>query len=74
MTITDFDTSLPSIRQVQTLIKQTGVVEFKLVTGDLLTGRILWQDPNCICIMDENGQQITIWKLAIAYLKSGDRW
>ncbi|HIK04047.1 MAG TPA: RNA chaperone Hfq [Trichormus sp. M33_DOE_039] len=73
MTITDFDTSLPSIRQVQTLIKNTGTVEFKLVTGDLLKGRILWQDPSCVCIMDENSQQITIWKSAIAYLKTGDR-
>lgn len=69
MTITDFDTSLPSIRQVQNLIKQTGSVQFKLVTGDLLTGRILWQDPKCICIMDEKSQQFTIRKEAIAYMK-----
>ncbi|WP_427158230.1 Hfq-related RNA-binding protein [Aliinostoc sp. HNIBRCY26] len=73
MAITDFDTSLPSIRQVQTLIKNTGTVEFKVVTGDLLKGRILWQDPNCVCIVDENSQQIIIWKSAIAYLKAGNR-
>lgn len=73
MAITDFDTSLPSIRQVQNLIKQTGPVEFKMVTGDLLIGRILWQDPKCICIIDENSQQVTLYKSAIAYFKSGSK-
>ena len=67
--ITQFDTSLPSIRQVQNLIKQTTPVEFKLLTGDVLTGTVLWQDAHCICIADENSQQTTVWKQAIAYIK-----
>jgi host factor-I protein len=67
--LTEFDTTLPSIRQVQTLIKQTTPVELKLLTGDVLTGRVLWQDPQCVCIADENSQQTTIWKQAIAYIK-----
>ncbi|QSJ20401.1 RNA chaperone Hfq [Nostoc sp. UHCC 0702] len=69
MHTTEFDTSLPSIRQLQNLIKQTAVVELKLITGDLLTGRVLWQDPQCVCLADENSQQTTIWKQAIAYIK-----
>jgi host factor-I protein len=69
MATTEFDTSLPSIRQVQTLIKQAATVDLKLLTGDLLTGRILWQDPQCVCIVDENSQQTTIWKQALAYIK-----
>ncbi|BAY38973.1 hypothetical protein NIES2111_33230 [Nostoc sp. NIES-2111] len=67
MAITEFDTSLPSIRQVQNLIKQAVAVEFKLLTGDVITGRVLWQDPNCVCIADENSHQFTISKPAIAY-------
>ncbi|MEH2083637.1 MAG: RNA-binding protein hfq [Nostoc sp.] len=67
--LTEFDTTLPSIRQVQNLIKQTTPVELKLLTGDVLIGKILWQDPQCICIADENSQQITVWKQAIAYIK-----
>ncbi len=67
--LTEFDTTLPSIRQVQNLIKQTTPVELKLLTGDILTGRVLWQDPQCICIADENSQQTTVWKQAIAYIK-----
>ncbi|MBG1243540.1 Hfq-related RNA-binding protein [Nostoc sp. NZL] len=67
--LTEFDTTLPSIRQVQNLIKQTIPVEFKLLTGDVITGKVLWQDPQCICIADENSQQTTVWKQAIAYIK-----
>ncbi|MBG1265092.1 Hfq-related RNA-binding protein [Nostoc sp. WHI] len=67
--LTEFDTTLPSIRQVQNLIKQIIPVELKLLTGDVLTGRVLWQDPQCICITDENSQQTTVWKQAIAYIK-----
>ncbi|MEA5572819.1 Hfq-related RNA-binding protein [Calothrix sp. UHCC 0171] len=67
--LTDFDTSLPSIRQVQNLIKDTATVELKLLTGDILTGKILWQDPQCVAIADQNGQKTTVWKQAIAYIK-----
>lgn len=67
MATTEFDTSLPSIRQIQQLIKQAALVDFKMVTGDLITGKISWHDPNCVCIVDEHQQQITLWKHAIAY-------
>jgi host factor-I protein len=65
----EFDTSLPSVRQVQNLIKQTSTIELKLMTGDTLIGRILWQDHQCICLVDESSQQTTVWKQAIAYIK-----
>ncbi|NMG21638.1 Hfq-related RNA-binding protein [Brasilonema bromeliae] len=63
------DTSLPSIRQVQNLIQQAVTIEIKLLTGDILIGRIIWQDSQCMCLMNENGQQMTVWKQAIAYIK-----
>ncbi|MBK1989079.1 hypothetical protein A0J48_016295 [Sphaerospermopsis aphanizomenoides BCCUSP55] len=69
MSTTEFDTTLPSIRQIQTWIKQKATVEFKLVTGDLITGKVFWQDHNCVCILDANNEQTTVWKLAIAYMK-----
>lgn len=65
----EFDPALPSIRQIQTLIKQANTVELKLVSGDLLTGKISWQDQNCLCLVDENNQPITVWRSAITYLK-----
>jgi host factor-I protein len=70
MHTTEFDTSLPSIRLVQNFIKQAAAVELKLLTGDYITGKVIWQDPHCILIVDESSQQITIWKQAIAYMKS----
>lgn len=65
----EFDTALPSIVQVQTLIKQAIIVDLKLLTGDLLIGKIGWQDQNCLCIINENNQPTTVWRHAIAYLK-----
>ncbi|AFY76808.1 MAG: RNA-binding protein hfq [Hydrococcus sp. C42_A2020_068] len=67
--MSEFNTGLPSIRQIQSSIKDKREVELKLVTNDLLVGKILWQDSNCICLVDENEQQILIWRRAIAYLK-----
>jgi len=44
-------------------------VEIKLLTNDLLVGTILWQDPNCICLQDQNNLQILIWRNAIAFIR-----
>ena len=67
--MSEFETGLPSIRQVQTYIKDKQEVELKLVTNDLLAGKIFWQDPHCICLLDEENMQTTIWRQAIVYLK-----
>lgn len=65
----EFNTALPSIRQVQALIKEATIVELKLVTGDLFIGKIRWQDQYCLCLLDQNEQATTIWRQAIAYLR-----
>jgi len=70
MATTEFDLSIPSIRQLQSWIKQTTTTEFKLVTGELITGRVFWQDHNCVCLLDREENQITIWKQAIVYMKA----
>ncbi|MFM2064445.1 MAG: hypothetical protein RLZZ507_4116 [Cyanobacteriota bacterium] len=69
MPATDFDTTLPSIRLLQNWIKQKATVELKLMTGDVITGRVFWQDINCVCILDANNEQTIVWKIAIAYMK-----
>ncbi|KOR34257.1 MULTISPECIES: Hfq-related RNA-binding protein [Planktothricoides] len=65
----DFDTSLPSIRQIQSLITDKKEVELKLVTDDLLVGKIFWQDMECICILDHYDQKTIVWRQAIVYMK-----
>lgn len=67
--MTEFNTSLPSIIQLQKYIKDKQEVELKLVTGDAIAGKILWQDVNCFCVADSNDQPITIWRQALVYLK-----
>jgi host factor-I protein len=67
--MSEFETGLPSIRQIQGLIKDTQQVELKLLTQDLLMGTLLWQDQNCVCLMTQDEQRMIIWRQAIAYIK-----
>jgi host factor-I protein len=68
--MSEFETGLPSIRLIQSYIKEKQQVELKLLTNDLLVGRIFWQDNNCICVLDASEKQILISRQAIAYIKS----
>ncbi len=65
----ELETSLPSVRQVQALIKDSNEVELKLITGDLLTGKVRWQDPYCICLLDHYDQPTIVWRSALVYMK-----
>jgi host factor-I protein len=67
--MSEFDTGLPSVRQVQSFIKDKQEIEMKLITDELLVGKILWQDANCICLLDRNEQQTLVWRQALVYLK-----
>jgi host factor-I protein len=66
---TELETNLPSIRQIQTLIREEQEVELKLVTNDLLTGKLRWQDAYCICLIDHYDQPTLIWRNAIVFIK-----
>lgn len=67
--MTEFNTGLPSTRQIQGLIKDKQEVELKLSTNDLLVGKILWQDTNCICLVDRENRSTLIWYQAVVYIK-----
>ncbi len=64
-----FDTGLPSIRKVQTLIRNKQTVEVKLMTGDILSGAVSWQDANAICVKGSDGNDTVLMRGAIAYVK-----
>ena len=66
---TELETGLPSIRQIQSLTREGTEVELKLVTGDLLTRKIRWQDQHCLCLMDHYDQPTIVWRQAIVFLK-----
>ncbi len=65
----ELETGLPSVRQVQGLIRDKKQVELKLLTEDLLTGTIQWQDQQALCLMTQDNQSMIIWRQAIAYIK-----
>ncbi|MBL1175117.1 Hfq-related RNA-binding protein [Pantanalinema sp. GBBB05] len=65
----ELETGLPSVRQIQNLIREEKEVELKLITGDLLTGKIRWQDSHCMSLTDQYDQPTIVWRQAIVYLK-----
>ena len=67
--MTEFDTGLPSVKQLQGYVKEKQEVELKLVTDDLIVGKIMWQDSQCICLLDHYDQPTIIWRQALVYLK-----
>ncbi|MCG9885267.1 MAG: RNA-binding protein hfq [Cyanobacteria bacterium] len=67
--MSDLQTGMPSTRQLQHAIKEKQEVELKLVTDDLIVGKVKWQDPDCICLVDHYDQPTIVWRHAIAYLK-----
>lgn len=64
-----FDTSLPSVRHLQHLVRDRQPVVLKLLTGDELQGRLFWQDTDCLCLQDEDEQLTLVWLNAIAFLR-----
>jgi host factor-I protein len=70
--MSEFETGLPSVRLIQSYIKEKQQIELKLITGDLLVGRVFWLDNSCICVFDASEKQILVSRQAIAYIKSSD--
>ena len=67
--MSELNTGLPSVRQVQNFIKDRQEVELKLSSDDLLVGRIIWQDDHCLCLVDQYEQPTLVWHQALVYLK-----
>lgn len=65
----ELEAGIPSVRQIQDLIKAGSEVELKLVTNDLLVGKLRWQDNQCVCLLDHYDQPTIIWKQALVYVK-----
>ncbi len=65
----ELDINQPSTRQIQQLIKEKAKLELKLMTGDILSGELFWQDADYFCLNDQGKNKIIISKLAVAYLR-----
>ncbi len=62
------DTTIPSTRALQRLIADSHMIEVKLITGDVFRGTILWQDPECLCLVVSPSHKILVWRSAIAFV------
>ncbi len=67
--MTEFNTGLPSTRQVQTFIKSGQVLEVKLITNEVLVGKIAWQDDHCLCLISHSEESTLIWRHALVYIQ-----
>ena len=65
---TEFDTGLPSVRHIQSFIRDQNTVELKLLTGDVFTGLVVWQDANAVCL-SVDGEPVRIMRAALAHVK-----
>lgn len=68
--MTVFNTGFPSVRQIQTFVKNKTSVEIALTTSQTLQGVILWQDQNCVCLSNSSKEKFLIPHHAIVYVKS----
>jgi len=65
----EFETGLPSVRQIQSFIQEGKEVELKLLTQDVLIGKLKWQDSSCVCLVGSDDQPMIVWRHAIAYIR-----
>ncbi|MDJ0659569.1 MAG: RNA-binding protein hfq [Crocosphaera sp.] len=67
--MTEFDTGLPSVRLIQKYIKDQQKVVIQLTTTETITGQVLWQDSQCLCVADESNQSLLVWRQGLIYIK-----
>ncbi len=52
------DTSLPSIRLLQDLIRNHQLVQIKITTGESLEGELAWQDVHYLALREPMGESL----------------
>lgn len=67
--MTAFDTAFPSIRQIQSFVKNKTPIEIGLITNKTIEGVLQWQDENCISLITASKEKILVWYQAIAYIR-----
>ena len=68
--MTEFNTGFPSIRQIQSFIKNKTLIEISVINSEkTISGTIQWQDQNCLSLVTQQKQQVLIWFQAIVYIR-----
>ena len=65
------DTSLPSVRHIQELIRSRALVRVQLMNGQELGGTIKWQDIHFLALRQDSGEPLLLLRLeAVALIRS----
>ncbi|MTF37996.1 Hfq-related RNA-binding protein [Cyanobacterium aponinum] len=67
--MTAFDTGFPSVRQIQSFVKNKTPVEIGLMNNKTLEGVVKWQDQNCLSLVTTSQEKVLVWIQAIAYIR-----
>jgi host factor-I protein len=54
------DTSLPSIRHLQDLIRNRKLVQIAIITGESLEGVLAWQDVHYLALREPMGESLLL--------------
>ncbi|MEI6380786.1 MAG: RNA-binding protein hfq [Cyanobacteriota bacterium ELA615] len=67
----EFDTGSPTVRHIQSYIRENSIVEIQMSTGEIFSGNILWQDGECICLILKTQQKkVLLWRQSLVYIRS----
>ena len=65
------NTSLPSFRYVQDLIRAGSAVSLITTTGHSFEGQLKWQDDNFFALMQDDGAELTlIGRFSVAVIRT----
>ncbi len=67
--MSEFNTGLPSIRLIQSAIKDNKTIEIKVVNSEVFSGTVNWQDSDWISLTDNNNQHVVISRHHVIYFK-----
>lgn len=68
--MSEFNINLPSVRLLQEHLRTKQVLEVKMMNGDLITGKLLWQDPNGFFFETNEGSKVFLWLHGVASIRS----
>jgi host factor-I protein len=65
------DTSSPSVRHLQELIRSRGQVHVEMSSGQTITGRIKWQDNHFIALESDPSEPLVLLNRELVALLRG---
>ncbi len=68
----EFNSGLPSNRQIQAFIKGQNLVEIKLIFGETISGKIRWQDSDGLGLVTAEDKLSLVRLSAIAMITPMD--